>query len=168
MLLSIYQFHILTQLPSVLQNGINEILALPEFNLFVFAFLLNFVYEVWQSPFYEFYEAPALADKVRAITRCTLGDATIAVVCSLIVSAILRSRQWIISPSTAAIVWFTALPWLYTLFAEIYRTRIAKMYGVRGLVVPGLKISAFPLIQWLILPSFILWFSRYQILGQQM
>ena len=34
-----------------------RLLAAPETNLFLFAFLLNFVYEVWQSPFYEFYKS---------------------------------------------------------------------------------------------------------------
>lgn len=159
---------ILLQIPSSVPEGFSSLLALPEFNLFLFAFLINFVYEVWQSPFYEFYEAPELSDKVKAMTRCTLGDSTIIVVCSLLVSLALGSRQWIASPSVQIVIGFTALGWFYTFFAEIYRTRIAHMYGVRGLVVPVLKISAFPLIQWIVLPPLILWLARYQLLGQQL
>ena len=71
-----------------------RILAAPETNLFLFAFLLNFVYEVWQSPYFDFYGMPALADKVAAITHCTFGYGAIAVICFWIVSALQRSRYW--------------------------------------------------------------------------
>ncbi len=37
-------------------------------------FLLNFVYEVWQAPYYEFYRSPSLADKIKDLTHCSFGD----------------------------------------------------------------------------------------------
>ena len=145
----------------------DRILSLPELNLFLFAFFLHFIYEVWQAPFYEFYDAPTLANKIGALTHCTFGDGVITVVCSIVVSAILRSRRWIVYPTAKAMVWFIGLGWGYTFFSEIYRTRIANFYGTLGLSIPGLDISWLPLIQWLIIPPLVMYFSRYQILGHR-
>lgn len=145
----------------------DRILSFPELNLFLFAFFLHFIYEVWQAPFYEFYDDPTLAGKIGALTHCTFGDGVITVVCSLLVSAILRSRRWIIYPTTKAMVWFIGLGWGYTFFSEIYRIRIANLYGVLGFRIPGLDISVLPLIQWLIIPPLVVYFSRYQILGHR-
>ena len=145
----------------------DRILSLPELNLFLFAFFLHFIYEVWQAPFYEFYDAPTLANKIGALTHCTFGDGVITVVCSIVVSAILRSRRWIVYPTAKAMVWFIGLGWGYTFFSEIYLTRIANLYGTLGLSIPGLDISWLPLIQWLIIPPLVMYFSRYQILGHR-
>lgn len=142
-----------------------RILAAPETNLFLFAFLLHFVYEVWQSPYFEFYGMPTLGDKVAAITHCTFGDGVITLVCFWIVSIVQRSRHWILAPTGKLTLLFTALGWLYTLVSEIYRTRIANFYGLSGLVVPGLEISWLPLLQWLILPPLVLFLAHHQILG---
>lgn len=146
---------------------LNRALSLPEFNLFLFAFLLHFVYEVWQSPFYDFYDAPTLADKILALTHCTFGDGVITVGVSLVVSLTMRSRRWITYPTKQAVAWFIVLGWLYTFFSEIYRTRIAHLYGTLGLSVPGLGISWLPLTQWLIIPPLVLFLSRHQILGHR-
>lgn len=45
------------------------------------------------------------------------------------------------------ILMFTGLGWEYTLVSENYRTRIPHLYGVFGLVVPGIGISWLLLLQ---------------------
>lgn len=137
----------------------------PETNLFIFAFLLNFVYEVWQSPYFDFYGRPTLAEKIAAINHCTFGDAFITVICSLIVSGIYCSRTWILQLTWQSILIFTGLGWGYTFVSEIYRTRIANLYGVFGLTLPGIGISWLPLLQWAVLPPLVLYLSRRQMLG---
>lgn len=54
-------------------------LALPEANLFLFAFLFHFVYEVWESPYFDFYKMPTLIDKITYITHCSVGDGVITI-----------------------------------------------------------------------------------------
>ena len=112
----------------------NRILSAPETNLFLFAFLLNFVYEVWQSPYFDFYERPTLAEKILRLT-------------------------W------RSVLIYTGLGWGYTFLSEIYRTRIAHLYGVFGFTLPGIGISWLPLLQWAILPPLVLYLSRRQVLG---
>ena len=111
---------------------VNRILAAPETNLFLFAFLLNFVYEVWQSPYFDFYDRPTLSEKIAAINHCTFGDGVITVICGLIVAVLYRSRYWILQPTWKSTLIFTGLGWSHTFVSEIYRTRIANFYGVLG------------------------------------
>ena len=142
-----------------------QIFTAPETNLFLFAFLVNFVYEVWQSPYFEFYQMPSLADKVNYINHCTVGDGIITVICYWILGLLQRDRHWIFAPTWKLTLLFTSLGWIYTLVSEIYRVQVAKLYGVSVLVVPSMGISWLPLLQWVILPPIVLFLTRRQMLG---
>ena len=142
-----------------------RILAAPETNLFLFAFLLNFFYEVWQSPFYEFYASPSLGDKVIDLTHCAFGDGVIILFSSWTVSALMRSRYWVLNPTWKLTLLFTSVGLLITLVIETYRVNISKVYGVPVLAVPILGMSALAIIQWIILPAFILYLARRHMLG---
>lgn len=144
---------------------LGEACASPEANLFLFAFLLNFVYEVWQSPFYEFYSSPSLADKVRALTHCAFGDGVIILVSSWVVSIWQRSRNWVLNPTWKSTVLLTSVGVVITLVIETYRVNASRAYGVPTLQVPVLGISALAILQWLILPQFVVYLARRQMLG---
>ncbi|MEA5625199.1 hypothetical protein [Nostoc sp. UHCC 0251] len=148
----------------LLANWVVWILAAPETNLFLFSFLFHFVYEVWQSPYFDFYQMPSLADKVNYITHCTVGDGIITVICYWLISWWCR-RYWILRPTWKLTILFTGLGWLYTFSSEIYRVHIAKLYSVSALAVPGVGISWLPLLQWVILPPLVLSFARRYMLG---
>lgn len=142
-----------------------QILSAPETNLFLFAFLLNFVYEVWQSPYFDFYGRPTLAEKISAISHCTVGDGVIAVVCGLVVSLLYRSRYWILRLTWRSLLLYAGIGWGYTFVSEIYRTRIAHLYGVFRFTLPGIGISWLPLLQWAILPPIVLYLCQRQVLS---
>ena len=142
-----------------------QILAAPETNLFLFAFLINFVYEVWQAPYYEFYSSPSLADKVRDLTHCSFGDGVIILVCSWVVSALVRSRNWVLHPTPKLTFLFTSIGLAVTLTIETYRVNVSQVYGVPVLAVPILGLSGLAVIQWIILPPLILYLARRHIVG---
>ena len=142
-----------------------QILAAPETNLFLFAFLLNFVYEVWQAPYYEFYSSPSLADKIDNLTHCTFGDGVIILLSGWVVSALVRSRNWVLHPTPKLTFLFTSIGLAITLVIETYRVNISKVYGVPVFAVPILGMSALAVIQWIVLPPFILYLARRQMLG---
>jgi len=148
-----------------MSKWILKIIAAPETNLFLFAFLLNFVYEVWQSPYFEFYNMPLLADKIEYITHCTVGDGIITIFSFWIVSVLRGSRYWLLNSTWKLTLLFTALGWIYTFISEIYRVQIAKLYGVSVLVIPGVGISWLPLLQWIILPPLVLYITKRHLLG---
>lgn len=60
---------------------------------------------------------------------------------------------------------FTSIGLLLTLVIETYRVNVAKVYGVPVLAVPVLGMSALAVIQWIILPPFILYLARRHMLG---
>jgi len=148
-----------------MSKKIVQILAAPESNLFLFAFLLNFVYEVWQAPYYEFYKSPSLADKIKDLTHCSFGDGVIILFCSWVVSALVGSRNWVLYPNWKLTFLFTSIGLLITLVMETYRVNVSKVYGVPVLAVPMLGMSSLAVIQWLVLPPFILYLARRQMLG---
>ena len=123
-----------------------RILTAPETNLFLFAFLLHFVYKVWQSHYYEFYGMPSLSDKIDYITYCTLGDGLIALIRGSAVNWLVRSRYWMLNLTRKLTLIFTGLGWSITFVTEIYRVNIAKLYGVPVLAVPGVDISSLALL----------------------
>jgi hypothetical protein len=145
-----------------------RLLAAPETNLFLFAFLLNFVYEVWQSPFYEFYASPSLAAKVLDLTHCSFGDGMIILFSSWGVGAFKRSRYWLTRPDGRLTALFTAIGLVVTLVIETYRVNVSRSYGVPVLALPILGISALAVIQWIILPPVILYLTRRHMKGYAM
>ena len=144
---------------------LTRILATPEACLFLFAFLLNFVYEVWQAPYYTFYNSPSLANKIRDLTHCSFGDAVIILICSWVVSGIAHSRCWLLHPTHQFAVLFTSVGLLITLILETYRVNVSRDYGVTVLAVPILGMSSLAVLQWIILPPLILYLARRQMLG---
>jgi hypothetical protein len=142
-----------------------KLLAAPETNLFLFAFLLNFVYEVWQAPYYTFYNSPTLAEKIRDLTHCTFGDGVIILMCYWVVSAIARTRYWILQPTWQLTAMLTSIGLIITLLYETYRVNVTRAYGVPVLAVPGLGMSWLAVLQWVVLPPFVIYLARRHMLG---
>lgn len=142
-----------------------RLLAAPETNLFLFAFLLNFVYEVWQSPFYEFYKSPSLGEKVVDLTHCSMGDGVIILVSSWGVGVLERSRYWILRPDRRLTFLFTSIGLGITLVIETYRVNVSRSYGVPVLAVPILGMSALAVLQWVVLPPIILYLAGRHMRG---
>lgn len=143
----------------------NCLLSAPETNLFLFAFLLNFVYEVWQAPYYEFYGAPSLGDKIKDLTHCSFGDAVIILISAWVVDLLVRSRYWLLNPTWKLTLLFTSVGLVTTLVIETYRVNVSKVYGVPILAVPLLGMSWLAVLQWIILPPSILAMARRHLMG---
>jgi uncharacterized protein YacL len=148
-----------------LNSWIIRFLAVPEVNLFLFAFLLNFVYEVWQAPYYEFYRQPTLSDKIKDLTHCSFGDGVITLISAWVVSVFARSRYWVINSTPKFTLLFTGVGLVITLVVETYRVNVTKTYGVPVLAVPVLGMSWLAVLQWIILPPLVLYLAYRQMLG---
>lgn len=152
-----------------LLSAINHFTRQPEFNVVVFALLLNYPWEFLQVPLFEGMSTADHWDAVRTCTRAALGDAVIMLIAYWAVSLAARSRSWVLAPSTARIVMFAATGVLITIAIE--RLAVAGIwlggwrYSSLMPVVPGIKVGLSPLLQWVVLPPLVVWFSRRQILG---
>lgn len=143
---------------------------LPEFNVFLFAFLLNYPWELLQVPLYQGMPDAAHWDAIKVCTRATLGDGIIMLLAYWSSALLVRDRWWIARPRLASILMLVGLGVAITVLLE----RLAVVsdnpnwgwrYAEAMPMVPILGIGLTPLLQWLILPPLVIWFVKRQLAG---
>ena len=144
-----------------------RLLQSPEFNLGVFTFLLNLVWEFWQIPFFV-----GMADQphwlgVKICTQSTLGDVAILLVAFWITAIAAHSRSWILVPRRQDVAIFLGIGIIATALVESVATGPGGRWSYT-MAMPRLPIigtGLLPLLQWLVIPPLVLWFARRQIRG---
>jgi hypothetical protein len=139
----------------------------PEFNVAVFAFLLNYPWEFLQVRFFAGMAEAAHWDAIVFCSVAALGDAGIALVAFWTVAAVCRSRRWIVKPSVRQGIGFVSTGLAVTVTFEWLATRVWARweYAPAMPTLPVLGTGALPLLQWLVLPPILIWIVRRQILG---
>lgn len=142
-----------------------QILALPELNVVIFAFLLNFVWEFWQVPFYRDMPSGPHWQATRICTLAAVGDAAIMLASFCIVAAFAGTRTWVLAPSAAQVSVFTMTGIVITVIIERAATEQLHLwaYADRMPVLPLLGTGLLPLLQWVILPPLVVWFVQRQL-----
>jgi hypothetical protein len=136
----------------------------PELNIAIFSFLLNFVWEVLQTPFFI-----DLSSDINTIVwfrlHCTFGDVIIALGSFWLVSLIFKNRLWILQPSRANIFLFILFGVSYTIFSEIKNVSIKDLWGYSDLmpVIPYIGVGIVPLVQWIVIPPFVIFLVKRQL-----
>jgi hypothetical protein len=136
----------------------------PELNIAVFAFLLNFVWEVLQTPFF-IDKSFAINTIVWYRLHCTLGDVMIALGSFWLVSLIFKNRLWILQPSRVNVFLFILFGVSYTIFGEIKNVSIKDLWEYSDLmpVIPYIGVGIVPLVQWIVIPPLIIFFVKRQL-----
>ena len=140
----------------------------PEFNLAVFAFLLNYPWEFLQVPL---YLGMANAPHWEGIKRCTLatvGDALIMLVCYWAVVVVARTRWWVLRPSAPQLTGFAASGVVIAVVVEHFALQSndpnwSWRYAPSMPIVPLIGTGLAPLLQWLVLPPLVVWFVKRQL-----
>ena len=138
--------------------------SLPELNIAFFSFLLNFAWEVLQTPFFL-----DISDKINTIVwyrfHCTLVDVMISLGSFWLVALISKSRIWFLNPTKGKLLLFVVFGVSYTIFSEIKNVSLNKLWGYSDLmpVIPGIEVGVIPLIQWIIVPPFLVLIVRRQL-----
>lgn len=137
----------------------------PEFNIVVFSFLLHFIWEFIQAPTYAGMIDLNHWDGIKLCTSATFGDVGFALTAFWITSAIARSRSWILNPSSQQILVFLFIGIALTISFEYYYTQHSLRWTYSELMplVPPFGTGLSPLLQWLIIPILVIWFSQRQI-----
>ena len=143
------------------------ILNLPETNVAIFAFLLNFPWEFLQVPFFLGMATAPHWDAIQFCTRASLGDAGIAVAAFWAVAVAVRSRNWVRHPRPREVLGFVAVGVAITIVFEWLATGVLGRWAYADTmpVVPLLGVGLLPLLQWTLLPPLIVWFVRRQLRG---
>lgn len=135
--------------------------------IFVIAFLLHFVWEMLQIPFYDDMMTAEHKVAVLFCAKATLGDALIAVLCYLAVAMLTRDAQWILGNLVWPFLLYIALGILVTVFLEYLATEVLDrwQYGLNMPRIPVLGTGVLPLMQWMILPVFNIFCAKIFYLG---
>lgn len=140
-------------------------LDLPEVNVGIFAFLLNFVWEFAQVPLFQGMAQAGHWRAIQVCARATLGDVSIALVAFWAVALTARSRDWILRPTTWQVTGLVVVGVLITVVMEWLAIHVLDRwaYAASMPVVPALQLGLSPLLQWVILPPLVVWFVRRQL-----
>lgn len=141
----------------------------PETNIFLFAFLLHFVWELLQLPLFSLSELTAW-ETILHCTRATFGDVVITYAAFLGTAWVARSRDWIVQGHRGATALFIAIGLVITVVFERLATGPLNrwVYAESMPIIPVLEVGASPVLQWIVLPMVLLWIMRRQLLGAQM
>lgn len=143
----------------------------PEFNVGLFAFLLNLPWELWQVPLFESMPEAPHWEAVKTCSRAAAGDAVIALFAYWAIALVLRNRAWVVAPTASATMGFAALGVAITVVIE--RLALGGLwlhswsYSPLMPVVPGLDVGLSPLVQWLALPPLVIWLVCRQMSRRQ-
>lgn len=140
---------------------------LPEFNVAVFALLLNYPWEFSQVPLFAGMADAPHWDAIRICAIATLGDIVIMLIAYWLVAVIARSRFWIATPTAAQLMMFVAVGVAITVLIELLALRgwwfSSWDYSPLMPVIPGIGVGLSPLAQWVVLPLLTVWFVRRQL-----
>ena len=141
------------------------ILQMPEVNVVIFSFLLNFVWEMWQTPFFIGMSDTPHWEAVKVCTRAAAGDIVIMLVAFWGIAMANRSRAWFLHSRPRDAASFTSIGFFITALIEWLATGPLGRwtYAETMPVVPLLGIGLLPALQWLLLPPLVLWFMRRQL-----
>jgi hypothetical protein len=147
------------------REALHPVLNLPELNVAVFAFLLNFLWEFWQIPFFKDMPAIPHWQGVKTCTVATLGDVGIALVAFWAVAAANQSRAWVLDPSAGEVWGFVAVGLAITIVGEWLLTEVLHRWSYASSMptLPVLGTGLLPVLQWIILPPLVVWFVYRQL-----
>ncbi len=134
---------------------------------FFFSFLIFGMWEWMQTPFFT-----DITDEINLIVwyrvHCTIGDIMILGISIILWSLFKKDNEWFFSPRKKDYLVITLLGVSYTSYSEVLNVVVRQSWGYSELmpVIPGTHIGIVPIIQWLILPSVILYVCARFIRGK--
>lgn len=127
----------------------------------LFAFLLNFVWEMLQTPL--FARMPQLPHWPMTVIclQATIGDVGIAIVAFAVGALTDRRLSWFEAPSKRASASYLVAGILLTAAFELHAICTGRWaYSELMPTLPCIGIGAIPLLQWIILPPIVLHLTR--------
>ena len=157
-------------MPPVRSTTGQSLAALPELNLFLFAVLLNFPWEIIQAPLFEGMADARHATATWVCARAAMGDGVIMVLAYWVAAAVGSGRRWFAHPSPREWFAFLATGLVVTILLEqLATTWNGEGWGWRYSdampLLPLIGTGLAPMAQWLVLPPIALWLVQRQLRG---
>jgi hypothetical protein len=132
----------------------------------LFAFLLHFVWEFLQVPFFAQMPTTKHWQAIGMCLRATIGDVAIALVSFAMAALVDRSFRWFLQPSGRALSAYLATGLIATIFLERHAIATARWsYSDLMPVLPAIGIRLIPIVQWTVLPLVTLLLTRRLHMG---
>ena len=139
--------------------GLKTLTELPEFNVLLFALLLNYPWEFIQAPLFEGMAERPHGAAVKACTQAALGDSVIMLVAYWGVAALGRGRAWIAAPGWRDVLLFSSIGVAITVVIEWLALNGGWLngwtYSSLMPIIPGLGVGLVPVLQWIVLPPLV-------------
>lgn len=149
------------------RNAIRSLSLLnsPELNIAIFSFLLSFLWETQQMPFYQVSPEISCFDRTITCTLATVGDVGISLISFWTVAAISKSRQWVQQPNWRQISVYTLIGIVITVVFEALATGSLGIwaYAKSMPTIPFLGTGMVPLLMWILMPPLTIWFVKRQL-----
>jgi hypothetical protein len=126
----------------------------------LFAFLLNFAWEMLQFPLFAGMARAPHAAATAACLRATLGDVAITLVACGAGAVAARSQQWIIVSARTPAAVYLAVALLLAIAAEVVNLHLLRRWAYSAAMPTLLGIGLVPILQWLTVPPLVLWLAR--------
>lgn len=127
--------------------------------IFLSAFFLHFVWEMWQIPLYAGMSEAGHWPAVIQCTRATVGDGFIALTAYSIAAIAAKNKLWLFQRSALNMTIYLISGLMITIFIEFLATTVYGRWQYSELmpVIPVLYIGISPLLQWLFIPPISIW-----------
>ena len=149
--------------------GLKALAGWPEFNVLLFALLLNYPWEFIQAPLFEGMAERPHWQAVKACTQAALGDAVIMLAAYWGVAVLGRGRAWIAAPGWRDVLLFSSIGVGITVVIEWLALQGAWLagwtYSALMPVIPGLGVGLVPVLQWVVLPPLVVALVARQLRG---
>ncbi|MFI5304702.1 MAG: hypothetical protein ACHQYP_07885 [Nitrospiria bacterium] len=131
--------------------------SVSEIPLFFASFLINFSWEMVQTPLYEDVFRKTYLQILISRLHCTLGDVQILLSAYWFVARFSNNRYWVMFFRLQHLLGFTPLGLGYTLFSEWVNIDIRSAWKYSPLMprIPLIGTGLMPFLQWLVLPPVI-------------
>lgn len=135
--------------------------------LIVISFLVHFVWEMWQIPF---YRGMVVAEHWSAVVICSqaaIGDGIIAVAAYSIAALTAKDFQWLRLRVGVPHLFYLLIGLVITAIFEVAATGVLDRWQYSDMMptLPVIEIGLIPLLQWLLIPPVVLWSTAVFLRG---
>lgn len=137
--------------------------------LFLTAFFLHFVWEMWQIPLYVGMSEAGHWSAVVQCTRATVGDGFIALMAYGIAAIATRNKLWLFQRSVSNMSLYLISGLTITVIIEYFATTVYGRWQYSELMpmMPVVNIGISPLLQWIFIPPISIWVSAIILQGRR-
>jgi len=134
-----------------------------------FSFVLHFVWEFVQVPTYAGIAELPHWEAIKLCMSATFGDVGFALTAFWVACLTALRRDGMLRPTHFSAAIFVAVGIVLTVGFEYYYTNISLRWTYSELMplVPPLGTGMSPLLQWIFVPTLVIWLTRRHVLGAQ-